>query len=73
MSEMMILEQARVRLEGKRRQLAGVLASGESDMAELAAAFTAIQKAIEAIDNAIVDERRQVDPMAAGSIPNSRR
>jgi hypothetical protein len=70
MSELKVFERARVQLEMKRRELAGIITSGDN-LGELAAGFINIQSAIEAMDRAIADERRQLD--SSGDIGPSRR
>jgi hypothetical protein len=60
MSDLKVFEVARVKLEGKRRELAGILTSGDN-LAELCIGFTNIQNAIDAMDRAMADERRNFD------------
>jgi hypothetical protein len=57
-----VFEQARLKLEGKRRELATIMLSGDN-LAELSTGFINIQAGIEALDRAIIDERNKLDTL----------
>ena len=65
MSGLRVYQEARAALQSKRRELAGIMISGDN-LAELATGFTNIQTAIEALDRAIADERKLAELALSG-------
>jgi hypothetical protein len=55
MADIRVYEVARAKLADKRRELAGIITSGDN-LGELAAGLFNIQNGIEAIDRAIAEE-----------------
>ena len=55
-----ILEEARAVLERKRVDLATIIIAGEN-LGEMSVGLTNIQNGVEALDRAILDEKRRAD------------
>ena len=67
MAGLKVYQEARAALQGKRRELAGIMIAGDN-LAELATGFINIQMAIEALDRAVEDERRLAELAYSGSV-----